>query len=87
MHETASARPLMGFGAPCFIAAEVGVNQQRRPGYGRTHDRGGRRCGSRRGQIPELPHRGLRHDKGLLLEYRSIGQNVSEPQYDLFKAL
>lgn len=85
MHETASARPLMGFGAPCFIAAEVGVNHNGDLDMAERMIEAAAAAGADAVKFQNYRTEDFVTDKGLLLEYRSMGQNVSEPQYDLFK--
>lgn len=75
----------VGPGAPCFIAAEIGINHNGDMDLAERMIRAAAESGADAVKFQNYRTEDFIADHGLMLEYRSRGEAVCEPQYDLFK--
>ena len=75
----------VGPGAPCFIAAEIGINHNGDMDLAERMIQAAAEAGADAVKFQNYHTEDFVTDHSLMLEYRSRGEVVREPQYDLFK--
>lgn len=79
------ANKTIGPDAPCFIAAEIGINHNGDMDLAERMIQAAAEAGADAVKFQNYHTEDFVTDHSLLLEYRSRGEVVREPQYDLFK--
>ena len=75
----------VGPGAPCFIAAEIGINHNGDMDLAERMIQAAAKSGADAVKFQNYHTEDFVTDHSLMLEYRSRDEVVREPQYDLFK--
>lgn len=85
MHALAADTPRIGHGKPCFIAAEIGINHNGDMDLAERMIQQAGKAGVDAVKFQNYRTEDFLTDRSLRLGYRSKGQDVEEPQFDLFK--
>jgi len=75
----------LGGGAPCLVAAEVGINHGGDPALAHAMVDAAADAGAHAVKFQTYRTEDFVQDRSLTLEYRSRGRTVTESQHDLFK--